>query len=145
MSGKKPKKTWECNNGCDLSKGVACKHLESLVEEKNREIVYEGKKKEPQFESVSKKTNKNIDSLYYTSGAGFILPEGVKSGRYEQQFRSKLYKAGLSPIQIDILVLSFIYDNTTKEIAEELRINTLMQVVRLRTDALKTLKKRWGK
>lgn len=147
MSEKKQKesKPWECNHGCDLSKGEACKHLNDLVRDKNNEIIYKNKKKEPEFESTNQRIGKDVEKLYYTSGAGFVIPEGIKSGKYEQQFRSKLRKAGIGRLQIDILVLTFIYENTTKEISEELGIPTLMKVVRLRTDALNNLKRKWDK
>lgn len=80
--------------------------------------------------------------MYYSSGAGIILPEGIKSGRYEAQFRSKLLKAGCTAIQIDILTHIYVYGDTMKETAKELGIFSLGTVMRIRNAAMKLIKKR---
>lgn len=133
MSGSKSKrKIWSCNEGCDLSTGVPCSHLEKLLTGKQ----------EPTFEGTNRRVDKPIDSYYYASGAGFILPPGIKSGKYERQFRSKLQKVGMTELQIDIMVGTFIYEDTLKEIAKDLGIPNLSTVVRIRSEALRTLREK---
>lgn len=86
--------------------------------------------------------NDRIEAEYYTSGAGYIIPEGIKNRSYEFQFRRKLEKAGLEPIKVDILVLKYVYSMTLREIEEELGILTAMTALRLHNEALATLKKK---
>lgn len=128
---KRKSKVWSCNEGCDLSTGVICPHLESLISDKP------GK---PSFEGSHRLVDKPIDSFYYSSGAGFIIPEGITSGRYETQFRRKVEKAGLTEIQVDILVNRFIYNENLREISESLGIPSIATVHKLLTNALDKIK-----
>ena len=61
---------------------------------------------------------------------------------YEERFREKLLKAGLEPIQIEIMVLRFVYDLSFSKIAKELQIVSTLKTISLYEDASKTLKKR---
>ena len=131
LDKKSKKKVWKCPNGCNVEKlKRPCEHLEKLLMENPEE---------PQFESVNRRIDIPTDN-YYSSGAGFVIPEGIKSGRYEAQFRKKLSKFGLSNIQIEILVSTFIYSETLKETSDGLNIPSLSTVLRLKSDALKILK-----
>lgn len=130
------RKIWSCDEGCDLTKGTPCEHLERLLTDPQG----------PSFEGTRRRVDKPIDSFYYNSGAGFVIPEGIKSGKYERQFREKLKTWGLTAIQVDIMVGTFIYEDTIKEIAKDLSIPTLSTVVRLRSEALRLLRtKGYGK
>lgn len=114
-SSKKKLQIWRCDEceNFDAMK-TPCPHLEKLISEKP------GK---PSFEGTSRQVDsRHIDSSYYTSGAGFVIPDGMKSGRWETQFRMKLNKAGLSQIQIDILTAKFVYEDSFTEIAKDMNL-----------------------
>ncbi len=51
-------------------------------------------------------------------------------------------KAGLEPIQVDILVLRFVYDQSLRDIAEELGILSTSTVLRFLDSALSTIKRK---
>jgi hypothetical protein len=106
----------------------------------NTELLYDGKR-ESEFEVVNKRVDRPVDSFYYTSGAGFIIPEGIRSGKYEHQFRAKMKRAGLMGHQIDILVHTFIYEDSSTETAEALGM-TAANVIKYRAEAMKFLKKK---
>jgi len=127
------KKIWSCPKGCDLKSGRPCTHLEALISEPNNG--------EPKFESTHKYAGSQVDNFYYESGAGYIIPEGIKSRSYEFKFRSKLEKAGLAPIVIDIFVLKYIYEMTFTQIHDELGITSITSTIRLHQNALNHLKK----
>lgn len=129
---KKPTETWVCPEGCDLS-ASPCKHLERLISNPN---------KEPQFENKYKCIGSNVEKAYYESGAGFVIPEGIRSRSYEYQFRAKMEKAGLEPVKVDILVLRFVYSMSLRDIAEELGVMSSMTVLRLYEEAMTVLKRR---
>lgn len=130
-------KTWVCPEGCKLHTSP-CKHLEKLITPKN---------KDPQFESVNRYVGNNVEKNYYDSGAGYVIPPGIKNRSYEYRFRSKLEKAGLDLVKVDILVLRFVYDMSIRDIVEELGMFSGSMVVRLLDESLKSLKKRkdWNK
>ena len=112
---------------------LPCVHLEALINPRGEE---------PKFESTHKYAGYNIDKAYYESGAGFVIPEGIKNRSYEFQFRSKLEKAGLEPVKIDILVLRYVYEMNFKDIADELGIKSIGTTYDLYSKALETIKKR---
>lgn len=110
-----------------------CKHLESLI------------RAEPS-KSIRAYPVERIDSNYYDSGAGFIIPNEIKDRTWELQFRERLKKAGLEEVKIDILVLRFVYDMTFSQIADELSFLNTSSALRLYDDSIKHLKKiRFGK
>lgn len=127
-------KTWVCKEGCKL-KTTPCKHLESLITPKN---------KDPQFESVNRYVGNNVEKNYYESGAGYVIPPGIKNRSYEYKFRTKLEKAGLDAIKVDILTLRFVYDMTIQSIKDELGVFSATTVLRLLDESLKSLKKKKG-
>lgn len=128
-------KPWKCSKGCKL-RPTPCKHLEDLIAEK---------RSEPRFESVNRYVGNNVEKGYYESGAGFVIPEGIRNRSYEYQFRDKLEKAGLEPVRVDIMTLRFVYDMSIKEIQEELGVMSASTVVRLMNESLATLKERYKK
>ena len=128
-------KIWVCREGCKMT-SIPCTHLEKLITVRT---------KEPNFESVNRYAGNNIDQSYYDSGAGFIIPKGIKDRSYEFQFRRKLEKAGLEQIKVDVLVLRFVYDFSMRQIAEELGVISATTVLRLLSDSLKHLKGRINK
>lgn len=130
----KPSRVWFCPNGCDLSK-TACPHLDQIITDKITE---------PRLENVNTYVGNNIDKYYYESGAGYVIPPGIKNRSYEYKFRSKLQKAGLEPIRIDILVCRFVYDMDLRDITMELGIVSLTTVHRLLKESLIFLKKKKG-
>lgn len=79
--------------------------------------------------------------MYYESGAGYVIPEGVRDRSYELSFRDKLMKSGLEMVKVDILTLRFVYDMSLQDIAEELGVMSSDTVLRLLADALKYLKR----
>lgn len=82
-----------------------------------------------------------IDSFYYESGAGIVIPPEIRDRVYETSFRAKLRKAGLTQLKTDILVLKFCYDASLSEIAKELNFISTSSVYRLLTQSLRHLKK----
>ncbi len=102
---------------------------------------------DPKFESVNRYVGNNVEKNYYESGAGYVIPPGIKNRSYEYKFRAKLEKAGIEPVGVDILVLRFVYNMTIMEIAEELGMFSRMTVVRLLDSNLAILKKKkdWNK
>jgi DNA-directed RNA polymerase specialized sigma subunit len=52
---------------------------------------------------------------------------------------------GFQPVEVDILVLRYVYDEQFSEIAKELRLLGTETVIRLHDEALKKLKKRMTK
>ena len=82
-----------------------------------------------------------IEQSYYDSGAGYVIPEGIKNRTYEMQFREKLTRAGLTPVCVDILVFRFVYDLSLRDIAEEIGITASSHVYRLLQESLAYLKK----
>ena len=121
-------KTWECPEGCDLTK-QSCKHLDEIVND-------------PPSTSVRAVPVERIDSFYYESGAGVVVPPEVRDRIYEQAFRKKLKKHGLVGIKTEVLVLRFCYDATLKNIADELGIVSQSTVLRLINQSLRYLKSR---
>lgn len=75
----------------------------------------------------------------------FFLPKGVADGSYERRFRRKIKKYGLSPIQVDILVMRFFYGMPLKEISEELNIVSARTVLNILNKTLKEIKERFKK
>lgn len=128
-------KTWVCPHKCKLT-AIPCPHLEKLIQ------PVEGS--EPRFESVNKYIGNNVEKNYYESGAGYIIPPGIKNRSYEYKFRSKLEKAGLEPVGVDVLVLRFVYNMNIMEIAEELGMFSRSTVIRLLDSNLEILKKKKG-
>lgn len=125
--------TWVCPKGCKLT-STPCEHLNKLISNPS---------KEPTFEGTNRQVSTNvIDREYYDSGAGYVIPEGIRSRAYEYKFRAKMEKAGLEPVRVDILVLRFVYDQSLRDIAEELGIMSTTTVLRLLDESLATLKKR---
>lgn len=62
---------------------------------------------------------------------------------YEAKFRAKLEKSGLSPIQVDIMILKFVYDyDSFSEIARKLGIIGTLTAIRLYNEAANLLKHR---
>lgn len=59
----------------------------------------------------------------------------------ESRFREKLKKAGLTPIQVDIMVLRFVYDCSFSEIASDLKIIGTLTALRLFEEASEQLKR----
>lgn len=86
--------------------------------------------------------DKPIDDFYYSSGAGIILPPGIKTGRYESMFRMKLSKAGLTGIHVDVLTHVFVYEDTAVEATRELGIASVRTFKRLKREALAFLKEK---
>lgn len=126
MSKKRLKKTWRCTEckDWDLNPHV-CKHLEKLIGE-------------PQG-AVSLSYRPNMD-VYLADQSFIFIPEKVLDGTYERKFRRKLRKAGLKPIQIDILVMRFFYEMSLKDISEEMSIISARKVLSVIEDSLKELK-----
>lgn len=93
------------------------------------------------FEGTNRRVDIPVDSLYYNSGAGFVFPEGIQSGRYEAQFRRKLQKTGLDRIHLEIQVHKWIYNESFREIAEALGIVSIGTAFKLYRDGLEYLKK----
>lgn len=125
---------WSCEKCKNFEKRTTpCKHLEALISESTSE---------PSFEGTHRRVDKRPENLYYESGAGFVIPPGIRSGRYEAQFRNKLTKFGLQPIEVDVLVLRFVYEESIRDISEELRIISKSEVLNILTNALKELKRR---
>lgn len=134
VSSKKRLQIWRCDEceNFDAMK-TPCSHLEKLISEKPGN---------PTFEGTNRRVNtRRIDEEYYTSGAGFIIPEGMKSGRWEAQFRMKLKKAGLSKLQEDVLTAKFVYEDSFSEIAEQMSLASRITAYRIFRDALEHLKK----
>lgn len=125
---------WSCEV-CENSEKhkTPCVHLEKLISDPI---------KEPTFEGTHRRVDKRPENLYYESGAGFIIPPGIRSGRYEAQFRNKLVKQGLNPIEVDVLVLRFVYEESIRDIAEELKIISKSEVLNILNSSLKELKRR---
>lgn len=116
------KKTWVCNEGCKMTK-VPCKHLESLLP------------KEDVYSLLNQKQNyagKNVDRLQ---------TQVVDQSKEKADFIAKVGD-GLMPIEIDILVLRYVYDEPFATIAKELGLIGVEQVIRLHNDSLKKLKER---
>lgn len=134
MASKKSSKskTWQCEHGCPNDK-VACEHLERLIAEP---------KENPSFEDVYKRVDKPIDDFYYGSGAGIVLPPGIASGRYENLFRAKCLRAGLSKIQTDVLTHVFVYEDSPEETVQEMGLVSIRMFYRLKKEAMAIVKKR---
>ncbi len=130
---KAPAKEWICPEGCKLS-ATPCEHLEGLISNPN---------KDPRFENIHERVSESkIDREYYDSGAGYVIPEGIRNRSYEYKFREKMQKAGLEPIKVDILVLRFVYDQSLRDIAEELGIVSSQTVLNMLSSALASLRKK---
>lgn len=131
-SVKKKESTWTCSICPTTAVPKMCEHLEELINDK----------KGPSFEGTNRRVNsRKIDEEYYTSGAGFVVPEGIKSGRWEGQFRTKLRKAGLSILQTDVLTCKFVYDESFTEIAKEMGLTSGSTAYNIYKGAMDHLKK----
>ncbi|GAC1499961.1 MAG: hypothetical protein NVS1B10_03190 [Candidatus Saccharimonadales bacterium] len=98
--------------------------------------------KEPQFESVNRYVGNDIDRRYYESGAGYVIPEGIRNRSYEFSFRGKMAKLGLSQVEVDILTLRFVYDLSFRDIAKELSVVDVTTTYELYIRAMALLKKK---
>ncbi len=96
------------------------------------------------FESVNKYMGNNVEKNYYDSGAGYVIPKGIRNGSYEYKFRAKLEKAGLDQVKIDILTLRFVYDLSLRDITEELGMFNSSTVLIMLNESLKSLSKKTG-
>jgi len=108
-----------------------CPHLEKLIQPKTQE---------PSFESTHKVKEGDIDKSYYTSGAGIVMYDKLRSGYYEGKFRDRLRRAGLSEIHIDILTLRFVYDSSIRDIVKELNVVSYGTVLTLLKEGLTQFK-----
>ena len=110
------------------------------------EKLIQPKTKEPSFEGTHSYVGNNVDKAYYDSGAGYVIPEGVRNRSYEYNFRNKMEKAGLEPVFVDILTLRYVYSMTWTDISNELGIVSVSTAYRLHKTALAVLKsKGFGK
>lgn len=135
VSSKKRLQIWRCDEceNFDAMK-TPCPHLEKLISEKPGN---------PTFEGTNRRVNtRRIDEEYYTSGAGFIIPEGMKSGRWEAQFRMKLKKAGLSKLQEDVLTAKFVYEDSFTDMAKDMSLVSSSTAYNIFKGALDKLKKK---
>lgn len=98
------------------------------------DLYIEGKWDEVDFESNNLDLKKDIDPFQ------MILPPNIKDGSFEKTFRKKFKKFGLEQIQIDIIVLHFIYEYSLTEIAEHLSITSALTVYGLMKRGLDMLK-----
>ena len=108
-----------------------CQHLEALIQPKRTG---------PLFESVNTYVG-DCDNRAEPPPT-FIVPEGMRDRSYEMTFRNKLSKYIVDQIKIDILVLRYIYEQSFKEIAEELGVLSITTAVRLHSEAIELLKKK---
>ncbi len=113
-----------------------CTHLESLIREPSSTSV-----RAIPIADVNR-IPKSLLQEYYDSGAGYVIPEGIKNRSYENQFRRKLEKAGLEPLRVDILTLRFVYSMSFRDIAEELGVVSITTAVRLHNESLTNLRKK---
>lgn len=124
-SKKYSKKKWVCSEGCRITK-EPCSHLLQLIEPKRTQ---------PLFESVNRYVGNNTDKAQARDYTAKDVNE------YEYGFRKKLERAGLNPVQTDILTLRFVYDMTFSQIAEDLKIVSTTTVIRLFEEAAARIKK----
>lgn len=74
-----------------------------------------------------------------------IIPPHIEHRTYERAFRTKLRKAGLSQLSVDVVTLRFVYEMNLRDIAEELGLTSLQVTHNILQKALKHLRKQgWG-
>jgi hypothetical protein len=102
-------KKWECRQGCDLSQGVVCKHLEKLIDTRSGESL---------------RGNKRSVSIVYTDNLERY--EGRASKFYqgnlyddEVALRANLEGHGLDQREIEIVIDRLVKDKTFNEIAKD--------------------------
>lgn len=108
-----------------------CVHLNKLISHPG-----------PIYENVNTYIGDNVDRAYIAAGLNTIVPEGIKNRSYEFQFRRKMEKVGLNPLEVDILVLRYIYSMSFREISAELGIVSTTTTYRFHKLSLDLIKKR---
>ncbi len=104
-----------------------CSHLNSLLPSESGD-------------SIRATPTAKIDSFYYESGAGYVIPKEIRDRTWEHKFRERLSKTGLEQLKIDILVCRFVYEMSMSEITQELEVSSASTALRLMTESLKYLK-----
>lgn len=115
------KKTWVCKYKCKVNK-IPCPHLEQLLPKANAQS---------EFELTHKYAGRNVDKVS-------VLPDRAKE---KAEFILRIGD-GLMPIESDILVLRYVYDETFSGISKELKLLSTETVIRIHNEALAKLKKR---
>lgn len=129
------KKKWTCTKCKNWDKNPhVCKHLEALLDTNSKQSIKATS--HPNTDSLSKIDHTAMD---YTV---FSIPEKIMDGSYERKFKEKIRSYGLHPIQVEILVRKFFYEDTLKDITKELNISSVRTTFNLLNRALKDLKAR---
>lgn len=102
-----------------------CVHLEKLLRD--------GGKERPKFESTHRYSSLNIERVVVEDTDDYAKP-----------FRELLQSTGLMPLEKDILVLRYKYNESFSSIAKELRLVGTETAIRLHDESLKKLKSQWG-
>lgn len=129
---------WECpvNPPCRAWDKVPCKHLESALAKGNRSTSITPRYIGTRVESIADKGFLEIHEM--------VIPEHIRTGSFEKNFRIRIRKAGLEKHEIDLVTLRFVYDYTLKDICEEMGIPSAQTALNILNRALKTLKKGFG-
>ncbi len=102
---------------------VPCEHLEKLLP------------KEDSYSLLNQKQS------YAGTNVDRQQPPPVDHIKEKSDFINKI-RDGLLPMEVDILVLRYVYDETFSTISKELKIFNTETVIRIHNDSLKKLKQR---
>ncbi len=132
------KKKWVCKHGCKNDK-TACKHLEDLITPK---------RSTPLFESVNKLVGSLVDrssgvvKIDQVRRSDVTLPPPADRAKEKAQFIARV-SDGLSPVEVEVLTLRYVFDEEFGNIAKELKLLGAETAHRVHKEALAKLKMRF--
>lgn len=121
-SGVSGRKKWRCKEGCQIT-ATPCPHLEKLLP------------KEDSYSLLNQRQN------YAGSNIDRYQPPVADRAKEKADFIKK-YSDGLTPVEVDILVLRYVFDEEFGSIARELKLLGAETAFRVHGEALVKLRGR---